>query len=123
MRGEVGADHEGSLDHAHEDVGGCGHAERAADAHGPLEQEGERLDHQGQDAPVVEHGGHGGHDQDDGQGAEGEDEARAGIGLGKGQVAAAEVAEDKGGSGHGGFFDDQGDLVEAEKKPFEERQP
>jgi hypothetical protein len=98
---QVGADQQRRLDMADKDVHRRAEAERPADADGPPQHPGERLHDALQHPPVEQERRQRADDQHHRQGAKREDEAAAGLGLGKGQFGAAEIAEDKAGAGLG----------------------
>ena len=96
---EIGPDEQRRLDMADEDVGRGGKPDRAADAHGAVEREGEAVHHRRQDAPVEQQRGEHAHQQHDRQRVERQHEFLAGIFQLEGQRAAADIAEHEGGAG------------------------
>ncbi len=78
--------------------------ERAADAERAFEAPGEQRNDALENAPIEQKRGQRADDEHERKGAEGENIARARIGLGEGQGRAAEIAEDEGGSGVGGLL-------------------
>ncbi len=90
---QIGADQERRLDHADENVGGGGGAERPADAERLLQRPGEGTDHPLQDAPVIEQPRQHAHQEDQWQGLEGENEPVLRRVERKGRRTPGEIAE------------------------------
>ena len=98
---QIGADEQGRLDHAEEDVGGGGKAHRAADAERAFQNPRHAAHDRRQYPPVEQQRGQHAHHQDDRQGLKRQDEIRTGRLEIEGQRAAAEIAEHEGGAGAG----------------------
>ena len=103
---------------ADEDVHRGTEAERAADPDSASQHPGKRLHDALQDAPVEQQGGERADDQHQRERPEGEDEAGAGPGLGKRQLPAAQITENKAGAGLGGALQPlDGPVQQQERRP------
>ena len=110
---EIGAHEQRRLDHADEDIGGGGDADRAAHAHRAPEPPRKGAHHRRQDAPVEQQRRQDAHDQNDRQSLEREHELAAGKFRLERQRAAADIAEHEGGAGAGRRRDGLHHLVES----------
>ena len=70
---------------------------------------------------MEEKGGESAHDEDEGKGPEGQDEARAGVGFPKRQRPTAQVAKDERGPGLRGFLDGEKDVVQRDESFLDRR--
>ncbi|MNI41586.1 hypothetical protein D3C73_958430 [compost metagenome] len=92
---QIGADDDGALDHAQEDVGRHRQGRGPAQAHGALEQEAEAQGDPLEDLPVPQQGRQGRDHQDQRQHLEGEGEQRSLVLHRIGLIAAGQEAEDE----------------------------